>query len=204
MIRLSRLVRTALLIVVAAIFGASTRAAAQQPAGGSHTATLSVSSVDRLTDGTVVVTMLSGDDLAGVTTFQFRPAGNGSYDGEWAIEVAHAEFTDPATGIEPPDDDSIDPETGKPHVTQEYIRLVHRGAISGSIVGAQLTFDATGALTAFTAPLTVTDGSKEFLGVTGTGTASATASATATTATSPTASDPAARPATLGTLSLAF
>lgn len=147
---------------------AATFAAAQQSA--SHTAALSSLSLDRLADGSVVATMISGgDDLGGVVTFNLRPDGNGTYAGEWALTVSHADNTDPDTGEEPEHEEGIDPETGQPHQHLDYLRLVNRGSLDGSVVAAHLTFDSEGALSELTAPLTIRQGSKEFAGATGSG-----------------------------------
>lgn len=164
MIRLSRLAAIAAVLVAIA----TTLVIAQQ--SGPHNAALSPLSLDRLADGSVVATMISGgDDLGGVVTFTLRPDGNGTYAGEWALTVSHADNTDPDTGEEPEHEEGIDPETGQPHQHKDFLRLVYRGSLDGSVAGAQLTFDAAGALTELTAPLIIQQGSKDFAGATGSG-----------------------------------
>jgi hypothetical protein len=152
-------------------------AAAQQGSAhdGPHGTALSGMSLDVLADGKVVVTMAATGEYAGTVTFQFQPNGSGTFDGEWAFTVAHADNTDPETGLEPdpdegePHDHSEGTEPNEPGAHKDFLRLVQRGALGGSIAGAELTFNAQGALTALTAPLTIAQGFNEFDGVTGSG-----------------------------------
>lgn len=145
-----------------------TFAAAQQSSADAvaHTATFSSVSVDTLADGKVVVTLAAtGEDLAGLATLELQPNGGGTYNGVWAMTVAHADNTDPETGEEPPAEEP----GGEAHPHKDFLRLVHRGSLDGSIQGALLTFDAQGALIDFTAPLAIQHGFKEFDGATGSG-----------------------------------
>ena len=177
--RVSRFVAIAAVLVAVA----TTFVVAQQPAP--RTAALSGLSLDTLADGAVVVTLIAtGDDFGkGLATFQFQPNGSGGYDGTWALALSYADNTDPATGEEPPFEEHPHTDSDHPHADgdgddhpahdhQDFLRLVDRGSLQGSVTGAQLTFNAEGALTDFTAPLTVTQGFKEFAGATGSGDAS--------------------------------
>jgi hypothetical protein len=171
MTRLSRCVAIGVLLL-----GLSTTSveAQQPPPATASTGTLTGMTCDVMPDGKVVVTLVATGDLTGLLTLQFTPGASGGYDGEWAISVQHADHTDPATGAEPvqqPHDDTGNPDD---HPHQDFTRLVQRGSLSGSISGALVTFNADGALTGFTAPLTISKGFKEFAGVTGSGEATLT------------------------------
>ena len=166
-------------IVAVLVSLAITLVVAQQSA--SHAATLAGLSADRLSDGSVVVTMVaSGDDLQGLVTFQLRPDGSGGYGGEWAMTVSRVDHTDPETGIEPPSHPEGEPDDhdhgdadadadADDHPHKDFASIVHRGSLDGTITAAQLTFNAQGVLTELTAPLTVDHGFKEFEGAIGSG-----------------------------------
>ena len=128
-------------------------------------------------DGKIVVSLDLAGDLPGTVTFNFDRAADGTLAGTWAAQIAYADPTDPATGVEPPHEHSTEPHehgTGDtPH--QDFLRLVHRGAMSGAIQSAELSFDGNGAVTAMTVAFSVEQGTLEFTDAAGsTGTASLT------------------------------
>jgi hypothetical protein len=125
-----------------------------------------------LDDGTVVMSFDAGGDLRGVVTLTLRAGNNGLFAGEWAFTVAHVDSTDPETGVEPPPEIGPDGEPVHPH--RDFVNLVHRGTLAGSVAGAVIVFDATGALVDVQAPLTIGQGTLEFQSVTGSGQATLT------------------------------
>lgn len=163
---------------VAAVLALTSFGSAQSSATN-HELLLTPQSADRLADGTIVVTSVATGDLAGVVTLQLKPAGAGAWDGEWAFTVASVDNTNPETGEEPPahaegtaDGDGGHEDGEAPH--QDFVRLIHRGSLSGSITAAQVTFDADGVADVL-APLSITQGASEFAGATGTGQATLSA-----------------------------
>ena len=140
----------------------------------SHAIELTPQSADRLADGTVVVTSVATGELRGIVTLTMRPATDGSFTGEWAFTVSHAEHADPETGIEPePEHETGEPDPDHPH--RDFYTLVHQGALSGSISSAQVTVDYQGNLTDVSASLVIDQGSLEFEGKTGSGQATLSA-----------------------------
>jgi len=143
----------------------------------SHASALAAPRVDRMDDGRVIVSQVAAGDLAGMVTLTLHPAAKGSYVGEWAFMVAHADNTDPETGLEPPPHlHNTIPQPGEraapPHEVgshKDFVRYVHRGALFGIVTGASLAFDAHGGLTDISAKLAVDQGTQEFTGVSGTG-----------------------------------
>jgi len=162
-----------LCLVVLIALASTTFSGAQQqaPAAVDHAVTLTRQSADVLADGTVVVTSVATGDLRGLVTLTLRPGANGTYAGEWAFTVAHTDHADPATGVEPVPEEGHE---GHEHHT-DYVTFVRRGALSGSIAGAQVAFDTEGAPTTLTATLAISEGSLEFEGKTGSGQATLTA-----------------------------
>lgn len=149
--------------------GANARQAVQPQ---DHTAFLGTARVDYLDDGRVVVSMDAAGELPGVISFSLQPDGAGGYTGTWAFMVAGADNTDPATGVEPPAHADDSPHAdGEPHL--DFLRLVHRGDLSGTVSRASFSYNDAGAV-AFDATLSITRGGLDFVGVTGSGTASLT------------------------------
>ena len=136
----------------------------------SHAIQLTPQTSNVLEDGTVVVTSVATGDLRGIVTLTMRPAADGSFSGEWAFTVSHAEHADPATGIEPDPD-----ETGDDHPHRDFYTLVFQGALSGSISSGQVTVDGQGNVTDVSASLVIDQGSLEFDGKTGSGQATLSA-----------------------------
>jgi len=137
--------------------------------------------VDVLDDGRIVVSLDLKGDLPGTVTFHFERHQDGTIAGQWAAQIAYADPTDPETGEEPPHEHSTEPhehESGEPHAEtphKDFLRLVHRGAMSGPVGSATLTFDGNGALTGMAVTLTVEQGTLEFTDAAGSsGTASLT------------------------------
>ena len=173
------MIRTSHAVAIAAfaVAVATTFATAQQSSGvvalSSRTSALAAQSLDVLPDGKAVITFVAAGDLAGVISVQLTPAGDGTYSGDWGFTVAHADATDPATGLEPEVNEHGEEhghdgdEPAHPH--RDFVRLVQQGTLSGTISGAQLTFRGDGALTELSAPLSLTQGSLEFDGATGSG-----------------------------------
>lgn len=143
----------------------------------SRTSALAPPRVDRMADGSVVVSHVAAGELAGLLTLTLHPAGGGSYVGEWALMVAHADNTDPETGIEPPPhphgEEHVHPAPGEPAhevgAHKDFVRFVHRGALFGAVRDASLVFDAQGGLTDVSANLSVDRGTQEFSAALGTG-----------------------------------
>lgn len=143
-------------------------AAYGHPDTASHTTDLTGARVDTLANGTVVVSLDAKGALAGSLTLTLTPNGDGTYGGQWALLVAHTDNTDPATGIDPVEEEHAHGEEPKPH--RDFVRYVHRGGLNGDITGATLTFGPDG-LADLSANITITQGALEFDGATGTGTA---------------------------------
>jgi hypothetical protein len=164
-----------LFIAAGFVVALATTGVAHQPSGDPKVAYFGAPRVDRMDDGSVVVSLDAAGDLAGLVTMTLRPGGNGSYVGDWAFTVAHVDNTDPATGVEPDahghDHGGEEPPQGEPEGHHDFVRLVQRGALSGSISGALLSFDPQGNLAGVVAPLAIGRGSMEFSGVHGSGSA---------------------------------
>ena len=140
-------------------------------------ATASRPRVDVVDGNKIVVSLDLAGELPGTVTFNFERAADGTLSGTWAAQIAYADPTDPATGEEPSHEHSIEPHdhgTGDaPH--KDFLRLVHRGAMSGAIESAQLSFDNSGVVAAMTVAFSVEQGTLEFADAAGaTGTASLT------------------------------
>ena len=143
----------------------ATFGAAQQSVGTSHFSAFGTPTVDVLADGKVVITFIVTGDLQGLLTLTLHPGDGGLYVGDWAMIVAYADNTDPVTGIDPElagDVPGAGPDKG-------YLRLIHRGALSGSVKDAQVSFDSDGKLTDVFAPLVISQGALEFNNTTGSG-----------------------------------
>jgi hypothetical protein len=161
----------------------TTAGAAHHPHGETRTSGLAAPRIDVLADGQVVISSAAGGDLAGLVTLTLAPTANGAYSGSWAMTVAHADNTDPQTGIEPPahghgegghDHPAEAGDHGAPGPHQDFVRLVHRGALAGTVNTASLQFGSDGALTALEAQLSVGLGTLEFHGASGSGHATLT------------------------------
>jgi hypothetical protein len=165
------------LVLMAPLFGSSSHA---QPAvSTSYASTLSDVRIDVLDDGKVVVSLQASGDLTGLLTVNLQPGQDGAFSGEWAFMVAHVDTTDPETGLEPehdshthaPGDATATGQEFPAHRHRDFVRLVHRGSLSGPIAGATLVFDATGKLTDVSVPLSINQATLEFTGVRGNGSA---------------------------------
>lgn len=154
-------------LALAVAFAAT--ATAHQPSGVPRTADLSAPRVDITESGQTVISLTASGELKGVVTLQLHRAADGSLSGEWAFTVAHVDNTDPATGLEPEEghEHAEDGHEHGPH--RDHVTMVHRGALAGTITGANLSFDSAGALSSFSASLTIAQGSSEFDGATGSG-----------------------------------
>jgi len=168
------LVRLGFVAVCGAAFTAP--GSAQFSPGTSRSSALGALRADVLDQGKVVISAAAGGDLAGLVTLTLYPADSGSYIGEWAFVVAHADNTDPETGVEPEahgEEDHDHPGADDPP-HKDFLRLVHRGALAGAVSSASVTLDADGHLSALSANLAVDRGTQEFLGAAGSGRASLT------------------------------
>lgn len=154
--------RRGLAIAAALFLSCSTLGAASS---ASHASTASSPRVDVLDGGRVVVNLALTGDLPGLLTLNLQQQSDGSVTGEWALKVAYADHTDPATGEEPP----IEEDEDHPH--KDFMRLVNRGTLGGAVTAGSLSFGADGILGDLTATLTINQGSLEFEGATGTGSA---------------------------------
>ena len=181
-----RQICTPRVFVVAAAFILAATTFGSAHGGDSHALTLTPQSADQLADGTVVVTSVAAGDLAGVLTVQLKPNGAGTFDGEWAFTIAHTDTTDPETGVEPElhahhgEAEHTHDAGGAEHAHddshhRDFMRLIHRGALSGTIGGATAIVDGQGQLLDVQAPLTIDQGSLEFDGASGSGQATLTA-----------------------------
>lgn len=133
--------------------------------------------VDVVDANKIVVSLDLAGGLPGTVTFNFERAADGTLAGTWAAQIAYADPTDPATGEEPSHDHSAEPHEhvagDAPH--KDFLRLVHRGAMSGVIQSAELSFDGSGVVTAMMVAFSVEQGTLEFTDAAGsTGTASLT------------------------------
>ena len=145
---------------------------AQQPTPTTHNETLTGLSADELPNGDVVVSFVAGGDLRGHITLTLHPYANG-YTGEWAFTVAHADNTDPATGIDPELEVHHDGDgDAEPH--KGFLRLIEQGSLQGTVSTATLTRDDEGGLTDLSATLSIDGGVKEFDGAKGSGQATIT------------------------------
>lgn len=138
-----------------------------------HTSALGAPQSDVLQDGTVVVTFVATGELRGLVTLTLHPADGSAYAGEWAFKVAHADNTDPVTGedeeAQPHDDGDADADADGHAPHKSYLTLVDQGSLSGTVSNAVVTFDTTGALVDLSAAVSVTHGTLEFAGATGSG-----------------------------------
>jgi hypothetical protein len=148
-------------------------AAGQAPVPVTHTSELSQPKIDVLADGRVAVTMDAAGDLAGSITLMLTPNGDGTFGGEWAMTVAHADISDPEPGDEPTTEEAHhehpagqEPEHEGPH--RDFLRLVRRGALNGVVSSASVTFDANG-VADVAANLAISNGAVEFANATGNG-----------------------------------
>jgi hypothetical protein len=164
-----RPLKAAACVAVACLIWAGA-AAGQAPVPASHSADLTGARVDTLADGTVVVSLDAKGELAGSLTLTLTPKGDGSYGGQWALMVAHTDNTDPATGLDPAEEEHVEHGDGEEHPHRDYVRYVHRGGMNGEITSATLSFGPDG-LGDLSANITITQGALEFDGATGNGTA---------------------------------
>lgn len=130
-----------------------------------YTSTATHARIDPLEDGKIVVNLDVKGDLPGLLTLNLQQNADGTVTGDWALVVAYADPTDPATGEEP---DHAETD-GQPH--KDFLRLVRRGTLGGSIRSASLLLNGEGGLADLTAALDVEKGSVEFEGALGSGTA---------------------------------
>jgi hypothetical protein len=138
--------------------------------------TFSEPRVDVLADGKVVINFDTQGEFKGMLTFNLTPDGAGVLTGDWVLAVRYIDNTDPATGVEPPTHDhesaaqheigSAQGDADHPH--RDYVRYINQGAIGGTIDAASIDI-ADGKLADFRAQLTITNGTLNFDGVTGTG-----------------------------------
>jgi hypothetical protein len=161
------------LFVCLALLAAVPPLRAIQPLPVVHESTLGSARVDLMEHGKVVISMDAVGELPGIITLTLEPSSTGGYTGTWAFMVAKVDNTDPATGVEPPPH-GHQPVNDAPHLTAEatphrdYVRLVHRGDLSGTVTHAAFTRNDTGAADLMAA-LTIIRGGLEFQGVTGAG-----------------------------------
>lgn len=161
--------RRSTLALTAALLALSLRlAAGQAPQARDHVSALGSPRVDLLDGGNAVLTFDVAGDLPGILTMQLVPATAGDYTGTWAFMIAGVDNTDPATGVEPAPGAHGDstPTEGGHH--QDFVRLVHRGDLSGKVTSASFLYD--GATVAdLAAALSIARGGLEFAGLTGSG-----------------------------------
>jgi hypothetical protein len=149
---------------------ATTPGIALQPTGVPHSADLSAPRVDVIAGGETIISLTATGELKGIVTLKLRRTANGTLTGDWAFTVAHVDNSDPATGVEPPSHPQHEHGDGEhEHAHRDFVTMVHRGALAGTVSDAQLTFDSEGALAELSATLTIAQGSSEFAGATGTG-----------------------------------
>jgi hypothetical protein len=162
---------SACVVVACALVSTMPAAAQQPPTSVPHTAELGTARVDVLANGKTVISIDTTGEMRGLLTLTLSKGENGLYGGEWAFMVSRVDTTDPATGVEPPDGHTHPAEAGvhtdTPH--KDFLRLEHRGALSGTVAGAMLVLDQDGTLGAISATLAITQGAAEFNGVTGSG-----------------------------------
>ncbi len=121
---------------------------------------LSISRVSLDGNGRLVVSMDAAGDLPGAMTFIIdRNANNTIRGGQWALVVAHAEYSG-----------ELEEDGDAPNMT-----LVNQGTLWGSIIGGVVLVDAGGDVVGLDGvQLNLESGSLEFGGVTGSGAAQAT------------------------------
>lgn len=153
--------------------GALASAASSHPAE-THLANARVSTP---ADGRLVINLEAAGDLPGLLTLNLHVDGDGSLRGDWALVVRTVDTTDPATGEEPPaagahqhEGDEGDHE-GEPAPHRDFVRIVDRGTMAGTIDGATVALGADGTLTDLSAALTILQGSLEFEVASGSGSA---------------------------------
>lgn len=164
--------RFAVLAVGLLLTGLSLSAAASNH---EHASQASRPRVDVLDDTHVVVSLDLSGDLPGTVTFNFERQADGTLAGNWAAMITYADATDPSTGEEPAGHEHhVHAEGGEPS-HKDFLRIVDRGALSGAIESATLTFDASGALSAMSVSMSIAQGTLEFTDAAG-GTGSASLS----------------------------
>lgn len=172
-------VRTALAIATLLLFTSfAAPALAQHSHGDSYPTTFGAPRVDRLADGKVVINIDTVGELRGLLTLNLAPDEAGMMVGEWILAVRYVDNTDPATGLEPVahahahahDAEEVTAETAEAaggH--RDYVRLVDKGVLGGTVDAAALDLDADGMLIDFRAALKITVGTLTYAGATGTG-----------------------------------
>lgn len=169
------LVRTATAIAaVFALLSCAAQALAQHAHDGSYSTTFGEPRVDKLPDGKVVINIDTAGEYRGLLTLNLAPNEAGVLTGEWVLSLRYVDNTDPATGLEPEahshDAESASTETVEteaPH--RDFVRLVDKGVIGGTVDFASIDLDATGAIADFRMALKITVGTLSFEGATGTG-----------------------------------
>jgi len=152
--RLLRLTGLAALVLLISI------AAHAQAIPSTYSSTFAEPRADVRADGKLVISFTATGDLAGTLTLTLSPEDAG-YAGEWAFMVGRLEETGEAAGtIDTPDGAA---GSGAPQI------FIQRGALSGTVAGAVVTFDADGEVTHVVAPLAVDAGTLEFKDAHGTG-----------------------------------
>lgn len=153
---------------------ASSVAIAQTPSTSQshiYTGPLTRARLSQVSPERVVVSADSIGDLPGLLTLTLDVAPDGQITaGQWALVVSYVEDLDPrGPQEEPAHEHGAD---DKPH--HEYVRLVEKGTIGGSVGGGAIARDGNGAVTALDgARLTLESGSLTFESVrSGGGTAS--------------------------------
>lgn len=172
-------VRTATaLAAVLSLSSLAARPLAQHAHNDSYSTTFGAPRVDRLADGKVVINIDTAGEFKGLLTLNLAPDEAGVMTGEWILAVRYVDNTDPATGLEPvahahgetPGAEEVTAETVETSAThRDYVRLVDKGVMGGTVDAASLDLDADGVLIDFRAALKITVGTLDFSGATGTG-----------------------------------
>ena len=171
--------RVLALSAVALLCSVSLSATPEHPDPDTFPTILSEPRVDVLADGRTVINFVTAGEYRGLLTLTLSN-DSATSSGEWMLSVRYTDNTDPATGVEPPSEPHAH-ETTEQHETAsaqatdgahphlDFVRLVDKGVIGGSIDAVAFDVDSAGNLTDFRANLRITTGTLTFDGATGTG-----------------------------------
>jgi len=155
-----------LLMCGAAALALAAAPASPASAASSEDVTLSGARLDMLADGRAVVSFNASGAIRGLLTLQIARDGD-AVRGEWALVSRFLQDLTPEGEVDERAQDVRAALPGKElHLLhKEYIRIVNRGSMNGSIEGGALDFDVDGSLRSIGAlKLAVAAGSGEFAG----------------------------------------
>ena len=161
MARIVKLVAVCAVLAAVAAFAPGLVRTLTAQAVEAHDSTLAGARVSTLAGGRTVMSMEVSGDLRGMLTLSLDVAPDGTVTGgDWAVVVSYAEDLNPdgtvATEVTHDESESY----------PEYIRLVNKGTLGGSVIGGFLGSGSGGAVSLTNVQLELLSGSLEYSGVT--------------------------------------